>query len=34
MRTFLRPWTVAAVAVLVLNDHVLKGANVLPALVT
>lgn len=34
MRTFLRPWTAAAVVVLVLNDHLLKGAHVLPDIVT
>lgn len=34
MRTFLRPWTVGAVALLLLNDHVLKGAGLLPEVVT
>lgn len=34
MRTFLRPWTIGAVAVLILNDHVLKGAGLLPSVVT
>ncbi len=34
MRTFLRPWTVGAVAVLLLNDHVLKGSGLLPEVVT